>query len=462
MQKGRRVVALGATAGLLGGMLAVSMWGPTSAVNPAVLARLELVEGPAPTTAAPSDGRNVLLVIGCTLRKDQTSVYAPELDTMPYLASLADRGARLDDLITAAPWTKAASTAVLTSRHALEVGMVEQGPRRNEQVLPESVPTLAERFHDAGYRTIGATANPNLHSTYGFHRGFQRYRQPAADWHGKGGVKVAGRSLADLVLDDLVALDDSRPFFVQVMFVDAHSPFPDAGPVEGVPQIVADYRKGLGRLDRAIRHLVEGLAQRGLDDDTLIVVVNDHGEGLRHPEHHGKSHGRYLSPSSVGGVGVFVGPGIPAGRTVPGMASQVDLAPTLWTLAGLPARSDWGGQDLSDAIRGVAERTPRVRAYADTWFRRVSRAAYYEEGRACQLAGRDLELTDVNGITFHPGCFDRDADPTHAHPMADRVALRELNGWRLAALARGESVAVERSEAAGGLDHQLEALGYVD
>jgi arylsulfatase A-like enzyme len=259
-----------------------------------------------------------------------------------------------------------------------------------------------------------------------------------------------------------VATADDRPFYAQLMLVDAHSPFPKAAPIAGVPQNVADYRAALGRLDTAIQRLVEGLAAHGLDDDTLIVVLNDHGEGLRYPEHHGKSHGRYLFPSTVGGVGVWVGPGIPAGHTVTGIASQVDVAPTLWSLAGLPPRTDWGGVDLSAAVLGTTGRTARTRAYTDTWFRRTSRAAFYETDRMCQLAGRDLELTDVNGITFHPGCFDRAADPQYARPMVDAGALRALNDWRLDAFTRGQALALERSEASEGLGRQLEALGYVD
>lgn len=424
--------------------------------------RLEVVDGPGPETAPPEGALNVVLVIACTLRKDQTPLHDPDLDTMPFLRSLADRGAQLEDLITAAPWTKAASTAILTSRHALEVGMVEPGPRRNERVLPTEVLTLAERFRRAGYRTVGGTANPNLHSTYGFQRGFQRYWEPRRDWHGTGGVKLPGRGIAELVVTELDGGEADRPYYLQVLFVDAHAPFPPAAPAaDGVPQLVADYRHGLARLDEAIAYLAGQLDERGLLHNTLFVVVNDHGEGLLHPASHGKSHGRYLSPSTVGGVGVFAGPGIPAGHRVEGVASQVDLSPTIWRLAGLPPQEDFGGQDLSAAVRGETPRTSRERAYTDTWFRKVNRGAFYEDGRACQLA-EDQGLTDRNGVTFVPGCFDRHDDPDHLRPSPEPEALASLAAWRRSAIARGTSFVVGRSEASEGLDQQLEALGYVD
>ncbi len=422
---------------------------------------LEHLEGGEPSAPAPDGAPNVVLVFGCTVRKDQTSIYDASLDSTPFLAELASRGVRFDDLITAAPWTKAASTAVLTSRHALSIGMVEPGPRRNERVLPDAVPTLAERFRDAGYRTVGATANPNLHSHYGFDRGFQHYLQPRADWHGGGGGKLSGRVLTDAVFEQVDRTPAGRPLYLQVMYVDAHAPFSGGTPVDGLPEGVAHYRATLGRLDRAIEELFDGLEARGLLEDTVVMVINDHGEGLGYPEHHGKSHGRYLSPSSVGGVAVVVGPGIPAGGQVRGLASQVDLGPTLWGLAGLPA-TEWGGVDLSPVVRGERERTGQTRVYADTWFRQASRAAFYEEGRACQLSVGERKLVDRNGIAFEPGCFDRMADPQHARPMDDEGALRELERWRDEELATGATFPVRESRATGGLDEQLKALGYTD
>lgn len=462
---GRRAVALGAGVAVALAVGGIGFVALRSAPAPDVPAskHLAFVDGPSSTASAPTGARNVVVVLACTLRKDQTTVYAPRLSTTPFLAELAAQGVVLDDLVAAAPWTKAASTAILTGHHAAGVAMVEPGPRRNEQVLPDAVPTLAERFSGAGYRTLGVTANPNLHASYGFGRGFEAYGQPTTDWYGAGGIKISGRTIAETVLSRLDEAD-SRPLYLQVMFVDAHSPFdapaPDAD--RSVPEQVQAYRASLRTLDAAIERLVEGLDERGLLRDAVLLVANDHGEGLGFPAHHGKSHGRYLAPSTVGGVGVFVAPGLPAGRRVSGVASQIDLAPTLWHLAGLDARDGWEGIDLSAALVGDQEGTGRTEAYADTWYRAVHRTARYTDRRACQRADAEDEVTDPRGVSFQPGCFDRTLDPHHSSPFDDPEGMAAIAAWRQDQAARGARYRSIRADPDRDRDDQLEALGYRD
>lgn len=423
---------------------------------------LSVVEGPTERPAAREGAPNVVLVIGCTFRKDQTSVYNPDLpQTTPFLASLAADGVVLDDLVNAAPWTKAASTAIVTGHHAVGIGMVEPRSTRNAKVLPDEVETVAEAFHAAGYRTYGLTTNPNVHSRMGFAQGFERYAEPAELWR-ENMAKAPGRAAVRQALDWVDDLDDGAPFYLQVLLVDAHAPFPrDTVEAEdGAPALVGHYRAGLQRLDAEIERLVDGLRAAGHGEDTYVVVVNDHGEGLEWPKHHGKGHGRYLAPSAVGGIGVFHGPGLPAGHRVEGLASQIDLAPTLLGLAGVEG---WGGPgfDLAPVVRGRSE-SPRTEAFTDTWFRKSQRAARYTGGRMCQINLNKADVVDRHGHRYAEGCFDRVADPTFAaealrDPEGEAAVLR----WRVEqqAEARQRAAAVDL-ELDDDLSQQLEALGY--
>ncbi len=468
----RRALSWLAAGGVLLGALAggVALWWVTSAGDdgaddPRERKRiLSVVDDPVPPSATAATGSpNVVLIIGCTFRRDQTSVYTPELaDTTPYLASLARQGVVLDDLVNAAPWTKAASTAIVTGHHAVTLGMVEDGANRNAKVLPDEVVTVAEAFRAAGYRTFGVTTNPNVHSRMGFAQGFDHYGEPAQLWR-EHMAKAPGRVAVHQALEWVRGAGDT-PFYLQVLLVDAHAPFPKEAMAteQGVPELVGRYRAGLTKLDREIERLVEGLREAGHGDDSVVVVVNDHGEGLEWPTHHGKGHGRYLTPSAVGGVGVFWGVGLPAGRRVPGLASQVDLAPTLLSLAGI---SGWEGPgyDLAPALRGQAAGTPRTEAYADTWFRKSQRTARYTEGQACQLNFNQADVVDRHGHRFEEGCFDRRADPDHRQASRDGAGERAVQAWRAAQLAeasaRGDVGSVEVDD---DLDRQLEALGYAE
>jgi arylsulfatase A-like enzyme len=412
--------------------------------------------GPAPQ--AP----HLVLVIGCTVRRDQTSLHGGPAHATPFLAELARQGAHLDDLVTAAPWTRAAGTALLTGRHPLAVGMADPALGRDERSLPRELVTLAEHLRSQGYTTLGMTTNPNLGSFYGFEQGFDGYRQLARLWR-EDGTKLPGRRAVTELLALLDAHPGGGPYYLQLVLIDAHAPhvadeadrtrFADPS----VPDRVVAYRASLARMDRALASLDEGLRARGLGpDNTLLVFVNDHGDGLSWPEHHGASHGRFLAPSSVGGVLVARGPGIPAGHLVPGVASQLDVAPTLVSLLGLPPFPG-GGHDLAPALRGEAPGTGRTRAFTDTWFKEVSRAAVYTDTTACQL-----DAGEPTGDGFAQGCFDRRADPQHVRPFRDEGLEEELGRWRQGQREEGERFSGEGKKPEEGVREQLEALGYLD
>ncbi|MFT4976606.1 MAG: hypothetical protein ACI8S6_002511, partial [Myxococcota bacterium] len=131
-------------------------------------------EAPAP------EGPSVVLIIGCTIRRDQLTPYGGPEGLTPFLAEMAARGALFESAIDAAPWTRPGHTAVLTGYHAAEIGMIEPSARVNSRRLPEEVTTIAEHLYDAGYATIGLTGNPNLNAMFGFAQGFDQYYEGSA------------------------------------------------------------------------------------------------------------------------------------------------------------------------------------------------------------------------------------------------------------------------------------------
>lgn len=438
------IVAIGAAAG------AWLVW-PGMPVAP-------VAPGSVSTAEAPEGAPNLVLVIGCTVRRDQLAPYGGLPAATPHLQRLAEGGAVFEDVVAAAPWTKASATAILTGHHAISVGMVEPAHSRNELVLDERVPTLAERLAARGYRTVGATGNPNLNRAFGLGRGFDEYR----DGVEIETTKALGTDLVAGVLADLRATDDGRPFFAQLTLVDAHAPrdvsYPDlkawAGP--GVPRGLAAYRATLHEVDRALGALDAGLRELGVADRTIVLLVADHGEGLGVPKHHGKAHGSKVFPTTISVPWVAWGPGIAAGHRISGLASHVDIVPTVLGLLEAPADPALTGSDWSAQLSGASDRTTRTRAFSDTWFYGKSRAAVWTSERQCQHdfgSGREGDMVD--------GCHDRAADPEFRHPFEDRALEAELVAWRKARVAELEAWGpVQRVEPDAALGAQLEALGY--
>ncbi|MBW2257838.1 MAG: sulfatase-like hydrolase/transferase [Deltaproteobacteria bacterium] len=168
---------------------------------------------------------NVVLVMPCTTRRDQFSVYGGPAGTTPFLDEVARNGVLFEDALAAAPWTMAGATAILTGQHAVSVGLVEPGPQISLRVLPNEVTTLAEHLQDRGYQTFGATANPNLEPVHGFDQGFDWYQGDLVGRLGSVTKRLAGRTVVDAVLEQLESRgDEGRPFYLQLMLIDTHAP----------------------------------------------------------------------------------------------------------------------------------------------------------------------------------------------------------------------------------------------
>lgn len=388
---------------------------------------------PPEQAAAPEGAPNVVVVFASTQRKDQWTGYGGPAETTPFIASqVGAHGVRMADALAVAVSPHESAVALTTGRLPHELDAIEPSPRRNARPVPRSATTLAERFATAGWFAVGVSANHHFNRRMGQFQGFYWYRdsQPFSlmvDRRIPAGqaVRFALRRVADRT-----EAERARPLYLQVALVDSHKPFKvpaaEAKPFQSEGQAVAPYRATLRRMDNAIEALVQGLAESGItQENTLFVVTADHGEGLGIPEHHRREHGYMLYPSSVEIPWVMWGHGLPANRTVPGLASTIDVAPTIASLAGLTVPADEvDGIDHSPAVRGKAQKTIRTEAYAATLFRGAHRASLWTDSRQCQ---KDFgSVHDLPDEVWTDGCFDRAGDPTFETPIADESLTKRL------------------------------------
>jgi len=142
----------------------------------------------------------------------------------------------------------------------------------------------------------------------------------------------------------------------------------------------------------------------------------------------------------------------------------VDVMPTVLATARIPLRDgDLAGRDWSTQVRGNADRTTRERAWVDTWFREVNRAAVFTDQVQCQRDfGTDHAAAQSRAPAFVEGCFDRAADPEYATPIEAPELMAELVAWRAARERElGEQAPVDHVPDAD-LTERLRALGYVE
>ena len=477
MSKTRQMAVAGCVVGI--GALAVAVLGSFEqphrvAVDAVKMEQhgLSAVVAPVGAPGPAIERPNVVLVVVCTLRKDQLTPYGAPAVNSPFLQSVAEHGALFERAYTSSPWTRTASTAIMTGYHPIQLGMIEPGPTASQRRLSSEVLTLAESFRSNGYRTVGVTANPNTNAVFGFAQGFDAYVEMTRLWRESGHTKVAGfKAVASALdaVDETAESEPNKPLYLRMMILDPHAPIrmqrAEAQPymVGDVPARVGKYRAMVARADLAISQLWTGLAERGMNEtNTVLMVINDHGEGLSFPPHHGAGHGNLTFSATTAMPWLAYGAGVQPGHRIGGLASQVDVMPTLQEVAGF-RDYDGPGSSWAKALQGDS-RTSRTEAYVDTWKTKSSRAAVYTEDRSCHIDFRSDALRDERErLLPREVCYDETAD-TYQLTRVDVVPelLDTLKAWRVAREDEFDRWPHhETAEVESSLRAHLEALGYV-
>jgi arylsulfatase A-like enzyme len=125
----------------------------------------------------------------------------------------------------------------------------------------------------------------------------------------------------------------------------------------------ATYAASVTAVDRWLGYFLAGLRRRGLERDTVVALVSDHGVYLGEHRLTGKSDS-YLHPELIRVPLLLRDPdGRGAGATSDYYATTIDLAPTLTAMAGAPQPGRFEGTDLSPLLDGGAPSEERGFAY---------------------------------------------------------------------------------------------------
>ena len=381
-------------------------------------------------TPAPVDARNVVVVTGCAIRRDFIGVYGDVSGTSPTIDGLANGGVRFDDALASAVSTRPAMGSLFTGRHALDLGLTTADIKPLTASLPDDAVTLAEVLAGQGWYTVAVNTHPiTQRSNSHLWQGFDAVR----DAHPQGWLpasRLPNRKAAKIGLDLISQRPADRPFFLHLLLTDAHKPIrvpPDEfRPIEEDGHSHAPYRASIQRYDRSVADVLVWLRQNSALENTLVVLLADHGEGLNFPPDHGAAHGRYLSPSAVRVPMIFSGAGVAKGHVVHGLSSNVDVMPTILGLLNVDYSGDIDGRDWSKQVHGEASATDREFAYTDTWYHNANRAAIWTSDTMCQEDFGSQDLDDA----FEDACFKRRSDPDHAAPIQAAALSTSLREWR--------------------------------
>jgi arylsulfatase A-like enzyme len=282
--------------------------------------------------------RDVVWVTLESVRQDHSSLGEYGRDTTPFLRSLASRSdaASFTNCFSHDVWTRSSSASILT-------GLTPSAHRAwsQDDRLASDVPTVTERFRDAGYRTACVSPNPQLSDVTGLARGFDHFHYLGKEnLFEEAGIPTMIRYLTGLrrhsagyttdtrkhsigYLNDAIArrhvraaADAETPLFLYVHLGDSHHPYypplPHQGEfADGFDMSLDDaLETSMDMSERLYEHMARGLpfaddewnaihamydaeilnvdqtTQRIVEyaedrlDDPIVVVTSDHGELL--------------------------------------------------------------------------------------------------------------------------------------------------------------------------------------
>jgi len=424
--------------------------------------------------AAPFAGKNVLVTLFDAWAPGHLQAWGYERSTMPFLEGSASEWVRCADVSAAAPYTLASVASLFTGEPPDVHRVIHAGT-----ALPEGLATWAESFRAANYATHGISTNAHVNEAFGFDRGFEEFVsiKPRVEPGMQHVVPERMLSSIDAFMDE----QRDQPFFAYWHFMPPHAPYAppaeqravfaahleddELGSIENltpltVPlreaapaerQAIVDlYDAGLLYVDTVIEHMHAELSSRGLLEDTIWILLSDHGEAFG--EHGVFQHSRTLYQEMVQ-VPLYVRlPGAARGGEVLRTPLALHgLYASLHELVGLPGAgpqsSSWAGLLLGEEA-GPAEAL-------------VSRTAGPGPLRSIRRGGLKLvHSTQTKSFEL----YDLEADPGEQRDLAPRRRRaveglsEELSQWLAAAEARAQRARQVGVDPA--LQRALEAIGY--
>ncbi len=309
---------------------------------------------------------NVILISLDTTRADHLGCYGAAQARTPAIDSLARRGVLFSQATTPAPLTLPAHSSIMTGLYPTYHGVRLNGTT----ALSAAQTTLAEALAQQGYQTGAFVAAFVLDGRWGLNQGFGVYDDQFDLRKFKHIDLAAVQRPANEVIDAAIHWLDARkntPFFAWVHLYDPHSPYEPPDP------LLSEFRsRGLSGLydgeiafaDQQVGRVLAWLRTAGLDQQTIIVVVGDHGEGLG--SHGEGTHGFFIYDYAVHVPFIVATPFDELrGVRVDSQVSLVDVFPSVLALAGIDSKARVHGRSLLPLMLQPT-RQEQVYAYAES------------------------------------------------------------------------------------------------
>ncbi|HUU05673.1 MAG TPA: sulfatase-like hydrolase/transferase [Patescibacteria group bacterium] len=297
---------------------------------------------------------NVLVITIDTMRADHVGFYGDKKAQTPVLDDLCRKGIVFRDCYTSVPLTLPSHCSLFTGRLPITHGVRNNGFYR----LGSDEATLARILKEKGYRTGALVAAYVLMGKFGLNNGFDWYDDTlrsdelAGDFDSEIPANRVYRKFGKFM-----AKETMEPFFLWVHLYDPHKPY--APPAEHAKRFPDDpYRGEIAFTDSVIGQMLQDLKDKGLTENTLVVVTGDHGEAFGEHEEYG--HGVFCYEEDVRVPLIFSNPKrLSRPSLVTDRVRLIDIMPTILELLDMPVPEQIQGRSLKPLFDGERESVPR-------------------------------------------------------------------------------------------------------
>ncbi len=382
---------------------------------------------------------NVVILAVDTLRADHLGCYGYHYDTSPNIDRLATQGILAEKMFCPVIPTLPSFTTLYTGQYPLTHGIVGYGGKAQ---LAREAPHLVPQFLQAGYTTCAV--DNLMRERLWLGRGYEYYIDPGIKRTYSQAVtceELNARALPWL------RQHHEEPFFLFIHYWDPHTPYlpprryrnmfyeggnptdPDNHaldefwnqPFGAIARDTwlrssnglitdPDYVRAL--YDREIRHVDDGIGEvlttldeLGLSDNTLVILMADHGESMTEHGIFFDHFGLYDCTIRVPFVARWPGK-LRSGARMPEFLQISDIAPTLIDGAGLTIPKKMDGHSFwplltDDSATGGHERVISVEAsWQAKWSLRTKEHKFILAREPDLLGNPPRELYD---LTVDPG-----------------------------------------------------------
>jgi arylsulfatase A-like enzyme len=425
-----------------------------------------------PRTSAMLAGNtpNIILITLDTVRADHLSLLGYERDTTPNLKRLAQEATLYTNAISPGNMTLSSHASIFTGlypswHHAhFEAGYDQARP------LDAKYPVLAELLAGKGFDTVGMVSN-YLYLSHGFglDRGFT-YHDSAGpplmltkSYVLRNGVRnflalflepwqydsIFRR--AEQINDDALAVLDQEnaqrhKFFLFLNYMDAHGPYlppgrfatlyPGRNPrmtarhygtmerqvisekrplAEGERRhMISQYDGGIAYMDWCLGELLDQLRQRGLYDNTLLIIASDHGETFG--ERNMMGHGLSVYQTEVHVPLIVKYPRQTAKEVIEYPVSLLDLMPTIFDVLGYPIPAGVQGHSLRGPAHDLISES-FMQPFVSKWNPK------YLQAEQAIFSGR---MKFIDSSSGSKELYDISQDPNELHNLLPSVPAPAL------------------------------------